>query len=146
MDKRKIKANKRIYKDIQFASGLELFCYMQLEKSGLKFGYESEKFQISESRGYNFEFWKRTKKKGFHKKKSSIVSMIIHTPDFIIYNEYGDIVYIIETKGFSNDKFQIYLKLFFLYASKNLLNLKGYYLPSNQKEVFNVITMIKRLS
>ncbi len=138
-----IKANKRVFDGIEFASTLELFCYKSLQESGLKFGYESEKFYIAESRGYKFEYWKKTKKKGYHKQKKMAVSGMLHTPDFPIYNEEGAVEYIIETKGYKSGKFQIYVKLFFTYASQHLPYLKGYYLPSNQKEILKTIEIIK---
>ena len=118
-------ANKKEFDGHIFASGLELFCYKKLKESGLRVEYEFSSFRVTKDKNFLFDFYKRTKKKGYHKAKSHKIAAINHTPDFLIFDKDGMITHIIETKGFSSDKFQIYRRLFFIYAAEKFPRLSG---------------------
>ena len=83
--KTKFNNNPRIYKGIKFKSNLEVDCYKILEKSGLKFNYESTKFKLFDgfkTKIITYEKIGKGKKKSF-KPQREVVLPINYTPDFI---------------------------------------------------------------
>ena len=126
---------------IEFKSGLEVYCYKELKKSGLDFKYEPTTFSLTDDEKLPFDVYKKTQKSPIHKVKSKTSRGTKYTPDFLVYKG-KDIIYVIETKGFANESFPLRVKLWYSYCVKHLKKLKAYYLPSNQKEVDFVISNI----
>ena len=130
--KKTIKSNKISYDGINFASGLERYCYMALKKEKLyEYGsYEGETFQILE--GFQFpneEYARQSNGKGEYTLRSpKKVLGIKYTPDFVGKD------FIIECKGRANESFPIRWKLFKAWLTRNNIG-KTLYKPQNQKEV-----------
>lgn len=112
-------AKPHVYDEIQFRSGLEVYCYQQLRKYGIYASYEEVSFTILDPFRYNNE----------------LIRKMSYTPDFV-----GD-TFIIECKGFANESFPLRWKFFKWFLYKNDLNF-DLYLPRNKKEVDNVILNI----
>ena len=136
------KAKKHIYKGISFDSGLEVYAYKQLIKSGLIFKYEPDSFILKDSETNTFNVFKKTPAAGFHLIKSRVNQGIKYTTDFAIYDSNGNITDIIETKGYVNERFTVVVKLFYSYASKHLPSLENFFMPSNQASVDECIRII----
>ena len=138
--KKTIKSNKISYDGINFASGLERYCYMALKKEKLyEYGsYEGETFQILE--GFQFpneEYARQSNGKGEYTLRSpKKVLGIKYTPDFVGKD------FIIECKGRANESFPIRWKLFKAWLTRNNIG-KTLYKPQNQKEVDRTIELIK---
>jgi hypothetical protein len=129
--------DKPIYNGITFDSGLEVYCYKQLEKNKIEFQYEPTSYVLQVPFVYPYFVYEADKKRG---KLLSIrtpkYQSISYTPDFI-----GD-GWIIETKGVATDRFKIVWKLFKKYLTDK--NIKfDLYLPKNQKQVDQCIELIQ---
>ena len=130
-------SNKVIYDGINFASGLEKYMYIALQKAKIKSKYEGETFVLLN--GFHFEnevYERQSNGKGSYiNRGGKRILPIKYTPDFIGDN------FIIETKGRSNDSFPMRWKLF-----KELVTnqFPGYtlYKPQNQKECDETISII----
>ena len=130
-------SKKVIYDGINFASGLEKYMYMALQKAKIKSKYEGETFVLLN--GFHFEnevYERQSNGKGSYiNRGGKRILPIKYTPDFIGDN------FIIETKGRSNDSFPMRWKLF-----KELVTNKfpGYtlYKQQNQKECDETISII----
>lgn len=133
------KAKKRTFDGIDFASGLELYCYKELKKASIPNEYEGKKFELIPSFEYKGTLMDRGATKGVKtfKEKSIKVRNISYTPDFINL-DWG---FIIETKGFRNETFPMRFKLFMrmLFASDLAYDL---YIPSTKAEVDTTILKI----
>tara|TARA_R100000353_G_scaffold174044_1_gene141257 strand:+ start:870 stop:1346 length:477 start_codon:yes stop_codon:yes gene_type:complete len=134
------RAVKHKFDGIQFASGLELYCYQQLKKARIPSKYEGQTFELLPSFKYEGTFMDRGTLKGakVYKEKSTHVRNISYTPDFINL-KWG---FVIETKGFRNETFPMRFKLFKNYLKNQNLTL-DLYVPSTKKEVD--ITILKIL-
>jgi hypothetical protein len=137
----KIKATQKVVDGIQFKSMLEVFTYRKLLEFELRFEYEKAKFVLMKGFDYPCETWENRSNGEFDDKSKSKVRDITYTPDFIGYDDKGQIKWVIETKGFANDRFPNTWKLF-----KQALIQQGtpvpLYLPKNQKQVLEVIDKI----
>jgi hypothetical protein len=131
------KKDKPTYNGIIFDSGLEVYCYKQLEKIGIEFKYEPTHFVLQLPFVYPHYVYEPDKKRGLLlSKRSSKYQSISYTPDFI-----GE-GWIIETKGISSDSFKLRWKVFKKYLADN--NIKfDLYLPKNQKQVDQCIELIQ---
>ena len=133
------KAKKHTEDGITFASGLELYCYRQLNKAKIPHEYEGKTFELVEK--FKFEGLLmdkgKTKGKTTFKEKPGNIRNISYTPDFINL-EKG---FIIETKGIRTPEFKMRFKLFlkYLYDTDQKLDV---YVPSNQKEVDATVDLI----
>ena len=134
-----VRANKVCYDGINFASGLERYCYKALKKAKLFTGYENEKFQLLE--GFileNESYEKQSNGKGeFIQRGGKKILGISYTPDFCSTD------YIIECKGRANESFPIRWKLF----KKHLVDVgdtRMLYKPQNQKDVDRMVQIIKQ--
>ncbi len=133
-----VRANKVKFDGINFASGLERYCYQALKKEKLFEGYENEQFQLLE--GFSLEnesYEKQANGKGdFIQRGGKKILGIKYTPDFCGKG------FIIECKGRANESFPIRWKLF-----KKHLNDVGdkrvLYKPQNQKDVDLMIQIMK---
>lgn len=121
-DNRKIKAVKKEQDGITFDSTLELYMYNLLKQNDIRFEMKVS-FVIQESFTYLHE---------------SIREMIV-TPDFIL----TDYPYIIDTKGFANERVPMQYKML-----KHKLHLesneKRIFLPSNQAKCRHLVQCIKQ--
>lgn len=132
-----VRANKVTFDGINFASGLERYCYIALKKDKLFEGYENEKFQLLE--GFTFtneSYEKQANGKGeFIQRGCKKVLGISYTPDFCGRD------YIIECKGRANESFPLRWKLFKTWLTKNADGRK-LYKPQNQKDIDLMIRLI----
>ena len=103
-----VQSRKISYDGHNFASGLEKYIYMALQKAKIKAKYEGETFVLLN--GFHFEnevYERQANSKGeFINRGEKRILPIKYTPDFI-----GD-DFIIETKGRPNESFPIRWKLF----------------------------------
>lgn len=162
--RKKVKSKEHVnaiecdFNGIHFKSKLELYCYKQLLLTGWEFTYEEETFILfKELTPKKFNIYKpgnRIKKlnaQGVIIKKSSSIKLITskiqkitYTPDFIIKFPFGKIV--IETKGRENESFPLRFKLFIsLMESELNQNYLSIFVPKNQKQVIECISIIKDL-
>ena len=130
-----INAKKVKVDGIKFASKLEGYMYNQLKKNGIKFGYESEVFQLVDEFESNNVCFEKVGKKPMKLKTNNKVRGMIYTPDFVSDK------FIIETKGFKTTSFVLRWKLFKSHLHKNNDN-RVIYMPSNSKECDIVISDI----
>ena len=130
-------SKKVIYDGINFASGLEKYMYMALQKAKIKSKYEGETFVLLNGFHFENEVYERqyNGKGSYVNRGGKRILPIKYTPDFIGDN------FIIETKGRSNDSFPMRWKLF-----KELVTnqFPGYtlYKPQNKKECDETISII----
>ena len=133
-----VRANKVKFDGINFASGLERYCYQALKKEKLFEGYENESFSLIDGFVFSNESFERQAngKKEFINRGSKKVLGIKYTPDFCGRD------FIIECKGRANESFPLRWKLFKLWLTKNQDG-RTCYKPQNQKEVDRMIELIK---
>jgi hypothetical protein len=140
----KIKATQKMVDGIQFKSMLEVFTYRKLLEFELRFEYEKKKFVIMQGFDYPECSWQDTPSAGYQDKGYSKVRDITYTPDFVGYDSKGKIKWVIECKGFANERFPNTWKLF----KKTLVDQGAavpLYLPKNQKQVLETIEKILML-
>lgn len=142
-------ASKCLYDGVNFSSKLEMFCYKQLKEADIDFIYQPESIELIPSFELNFKCYEdigrivrdENKKVKYSTKRFDVtnkVRSISYTPDFSCCNG----LYIIETKGFSNDAFPMRWKLYKQYLMKN--GFTGILMmPENQKEILECIKIIK---
>ena len=130
-------AKKVSYDGINFASGLEKYMYIALQKNKIKAKYESETFTLVQ--GFRFEnnvYERQSNGKGdYINRGNKKVLPIKYTPDFIGEN------FIIETKGRANESFPIRWKIFKQLVANQFPNVT-LYKPQNQKECDETIRLI----
>jgi hypothetical protein len=130
-------AKKVLYDGINFASGLEKYMYIALQKNKIKAKYESETFTLVQ--GFSFEndvYERQSNGKGnYINRGNKKVLPIKYTPDFIGEN------FIIETKGRANESFPIRWKIFKQLVANQFPNVT-LYKPQNQKECDETIRLI----
>ncbi len=131
-------SKKITYRGINFASGLEKYMYVALNKAKIKAKYEGETFVLVNGFYFDNEVYERqTNSKGeFKNRGCKRILPIKYTPDFIGDN------FIIECKGRPNESFPIRWKLFKKLVTEQF---PGYKLfkPQNQKECDEVVQIIK---
>ena len=121
MQNQKIKnATVTTVDNIEFKSKLEAYTYQKLKEANIKVEYQPTKYELLPA----FIF------------KEKKIRPITYTPDFVGNN------FIIECKGYPNDTFPLKLKLFYYYLYINNINI-NYYIIRNQKEVDNLIKILK---
>ena len=132
-----VQAKKISYDGINFASGLERYMYMALNKAKIRAKYEGETFVLMN--GFHFPnecFARQANGKGDYKNRGSKrILPIKYTPDFI-----GD-GFIIETKGRANESFPMRWKLFKLLVTQQFPD-TVLYKPQNQAECDRTIQLI----
>lgn len=141
-------AKSHEFNGIKFRSGLELYCYKQLFLADINnFKYEEVKFTLLDKFEYNqhsFEpFDKKVKKvqtKGYNESSNNI-RPITYLPDFTCIKS-DKTGWIIETKGFARNEFNIKWKMFKKHLVDNGYNIT-LYLPDNQTNVNKTIEHIK---
>lgn len=132
-----IKSKKHEHNNIKFDSGLELYCYIALQKHKILGSYQGEAFQLLEPFEFENDAYERqSNSKGeFINRGKKKVLGIKYTPDFTDHD------YIIETKGMANETFPIRYKLFKRWMT-NMGDSRTLYKPQNQKEIDVVVQLI----
>lgn len=141
----KFNSRSKIVDGIKFRSQLEIYTYKRLMEANLPIAYEAEKFEVLEGFHYpapSVEMKQDSSK--FEDRQHRKVLSITYTPDFICRDSNGKLLWVIECKGFANDRFPNTWKLF-----KRLLMDTGQvcplFLPKNQAQVRQCIEAIKNL-
>lgn len=123
----------------KYKSVLEKICSEELEKAGLEYAYEPERFVILDK--FNYPSWEKVSRKG---KKVFIeinnVSKITYAYDFA--GNYKGIDWVIETKGKRTSTFNNKWK-FFKRKLKDSDKEVMLFLPSNKNEILQSIKIIK---
>lgn len=141
----KINSRQKVVDGIQFKSLLEVFTYRKLKELDLNFQYEEKRFVLMSGFHYPNQTWEnRTNGQDFSNKGQDKVRDITYTPDFIGYDEEGNMTWVIECKGFANERFPNVWKMF-----KQTLMREGnavpLFLPKNQKQVLQILDLIINL-
>ena len=133
-----VRANKVLYDGINFASGLEKYMYIALQKAKLTALYEGETFELQQGFEFPFESYERTgnSKGEFINRGNKKILNIKYTPDFVGKH------FIIETKGRANESFPLRWKMFKKYIAENKLEPFTLYKPQNQKECDETVRLI----
>jgi len=133
-----VQSRKISYDGHNFASGLEKYMYMALQKAKIKAKYEGETFVLLN--GFHFEnevYERQANSKGeFINRGEKRILPIKYTPDFIGEN------FIIETKGRPNESFPIRWKLFKKLVTEQFPSYT-LFKPQNQKECDRVIEILR---
>lgn len=126
---------------VKMKSRLESSMYKLLKDSGLEFHYEKETFVIvSPFKFENDSFERKANSKGdMIDRGNKKIQPIKYTPDFIV--DKNNVKYVIETKGFRTETFNMRYKLFKKYITDEGLNYK-LYSPHTQKECQEVMRLI----
>ncbi len=132
-----VQAKKVTYDGVNFASGLEKYMYIALQKAEIEFEYEFRSFELLP--GFRFDqdcYERQANSKGdYINRGNKKILGIKYTPDF----EGSD--FIIETKGRANDSFPLRYKLF-----KSLLSMTEpsvtLYKPQNRAECDQTVELI----
>ena len=136
-----VNSKKKIIDGITFASSLEAYCYERLKEAGLQFEYEGKKFELLPSAQYSGVYYKSVPKakqmKSYQGKK---VLPLTYTPDFFSSQH----KFIIETKGYvpSQHTFPMRWKLFLHHLNENSMGDYKLFMPRNQEQVRDMITIL----
>lgn len=124
-----VQAKKSSMDGLDFASGLERYCYIALKREGLFEMYEGESFQLMEPfQMENICTERQSNGKGEFKVRSSSIRGIKYTPDFTGKD------FVIECKGRANESFPVRFKMFKRWMFDNN-DTRAIYKPQNQKEI-----------
>ena len=120
---RKVKnATPRVYMGIHFRSNLEVETYKALKEAGLEPEYEKHRFILQDTKHFKvyqyIPFWDRKAHKDTWGLFPYKTLSIKYTPDFVIKRD--DTVFIIECKGYQNDRYNYQKRLFMTYLEKNI--------------------------
>jgi len=134
-----VRAKKVVYDGITFASGLEKYMYIALQKAKIKVGYEAFTYEVFPGFMFDNESYERQAngKGDLVNRGCKKILGIKYTPDFIGLTD----EFIIECKGRANDTFPMRWKLFKKYVKDNFPHVT-LYKPQNQKECDKVIELI----
>ena len=134
-----VRAKKVMYDGITFASGLEKYMYIALNKAKIKVGYEAFTYEVFPGFMFDNESYERQAngKGDLVNRGCKKILGIKYTPDFIGLTD----EFIIECKGRANDTFPMRWKLFKKYVKDNFPHVT-LYKPQNQKECDKVIELI----
>ena len=132
-----VRSKKVTFDGITFASGLEKYMYIALQKAKIHAVYEGATFELQEGFMFDNESYERqgNGKGDMVNRGSKKILNIKYTPDFV-----SD-TFIIETKGRANESFPIRWKMFKKYVKANLPSVT-LYKPQNQKECDKVVELI----
>ena len=132
-----VRSKKVTFDGITFASGLEKYMYIALQKAKIHAIYEGATFELQEGFMFDNESYERQSngKGDMVNRGSKKILNIKYTPDFV-----SD-TFIIETKGRANESFPLRWKMFKKYVKVNLPRVT-LYKPQNQKECDKVIELI----
>ena len=142
MKKTKLNASKNFHNEIQFKSGLELYCYKKLQDAGLAFQYESESYTLVDGFTFGGIYYKCTNGSTLMVDRTNGRELpITYKPDFVSHEH----KFIIETKGFvpSQHTFTIRWKLFLNWLVVNNMTDYKIFLPKNKLQVDQTINLIQ---
>jgi len=130
-------SKKIVYDGIQFASGLEKYMYIALQKAKIDFEYEGRTFELVPSFTFKNECFERQSngKGDFINRGCKKVLNLKYTPDFL------GVDFICETKGRANDSFPLRWKLFKEWMMDNNDN-RTLYKPQTHSECDITIELI----
>ena len=137
--KGKIQSKKTEVDGIKFRSKLEAFTYGKLKVNNIIHEYESEKYVLLDGFHYTSDSYEQSTK-GYRNRGEEKVRAITYLPDFLCPNR----TWIIECKGFANDRFPLKWKMFKKHLLDNNKSCK-LFVPKNQKQVLETIEIIKNL-
>ena len=132
-----VRANKVNFDGIQFASGLEKYMYMALQKAKIHSIYEGATFVLQEDFVFNIDSYERQAngKGDMVNRGQKKIQNIKYTPDFVSPS------FIIECKGRANESFPLRWKMFKKYVNHKMKHVT-LYKPQNQKECDIVVELI----
>ena len=135
-----VRSKKVTFDGITFASGLEKYMYIALQKAKIHAIYEGSTFELQEGFMFDNESYERqgNGKGDMVNRGSKKILNIKYTPDFV-----SD-TFIIETKGRANESFPLRWKLFKKYVVKNYPK-TILFKPQNQKECDQTVQLILNL-
>ena len=137
--KGKIQSKRTEVDGIKFRSKLEAFTYRKLKEAGIKQEYESEKYVLLEGFYYTSDAYQQSTT-GYRNRGEEKVRAITYTPDFLCPKR----DWIIECKGYANDRFPLKWKMFKKLLMETNPDCK-LFVPKNQKQVLETIEIIKNL-
>jgi len=132
-----VRAKKVSFDGINFASGLEKYMYIALQKAKIKADYEGKTYELQEGFMFNTDSYERQgngKGDMVNRGRKKILN-IKYTPDFV-----ADL-FIIECKGRANESFPIRWKMFKKHVKERIPHVT-LYKPQNQKDCDKVIELI----
>ena len=132
-----VRAKKVTFDGIKFASGLEKYMYIALQKAKIHAIYEGATFELQEGFMFDVDSYERQgngKGTMINRGRKKILN-IKYTPDFVSDS------FIIECKGRANESFPLRWKMFKKYVNDSLKHVT-LYKPQNQKECDEVIELI----
>ena len=132
-----VRAKKVSFDGIQFASGLEKYMYVALQKAKIKSKYEGETYILQEAFMFETNSYERqgNGKGDMVNRGQKKILNIKYTPDFISDS------FIIECKGRANESFPLRWKMFKKYVKERIPHVT-LYKPQNQKECDEVARLI----
>lgn len=126
---------------INFRSTLEAFCYSKLKAANITAEYETKKFLLLEGFHYPEARFEDNGKTGYINRTEQKVRDITYTPDFV--DPKGR--WIIECKGYANERFPMKWKMFMEHLMKSGEPLPLLFVPRNQNQVLATIAEIQNL-
>jgi hypothetical protein len=132
-----VRAKKVSFDGIQFASGLEKYMYIALQKAKVKAKYEGQTYVLQEAFAFETDSYERQAngKGDMVNRGQKKILNIKYTPDFISDS------FIIECKGRANESFPLRWKMFKKYVKERIPHVT-LYKPQNQKECDEVVRLI----
>ena len=133
-----VRAKKVSFDGINFASGLEKYMYIALQKNKIKAEYEGKTYELQPGFMFDTDSYERqgNGKGDMVNRGCKKIQPIRYTPDFIDMNEF-----IIETKGRANESFPMRWKMFKQLVKEQHPHVT-LYKPQNQKECDKVVELI----
>ena len=132
-----VRAKKVSFDGINFASGLEKYMYIALQKAKIKADYEGKTYELQEGFMFDTDSYERQgngKGDMVNRGRKKILN-IKYTPDFVADS------FIIECKGRANESFPIRWKMFKKHVKEHLKHVT-LYKPQNQKDCDEVVKLI----
>lgn len=136
------------YNGIKFKSKIEMFCYKELEKSGLSFSYEDVTIVLMDGFRPIVPVYKFSHKTNKLTIDLSAVRATTYTPDFVIIKTYPDETIgrlIIECKGVEMDNWKMKWKILRKQIHSGTTNIEALFVVKNQGQVKECIDIIKVL-
>ena len=132
-----VRAKKVTFDGIKFASGLEKYMYIALQKAKIYAVYEGCTFVLQKDFTFLVDSYERQAngKGDMVNRGQKKIQSIKYTPDFVSDS------FIIECKGRANDSFPLRWKMFKNYVNHNLKHVI-LYKPQNQKDCDAVVQLI----